>query len=130
MRLHNEKVRDAIAEQMAYKAEQAEGQALPQVIQDFTPFAEVPEVAAIFKSLDACQKAASIAIAVKASVGLVLELLPIPSCVTAKYFTYPGLSPVWTERRATYHPTDIYIYIFIFSCSLPLVTGKAEHPKE
>jgi len=85
VRLQNERIKEAMAKQMALEAERAEGQALPQVIQDFTPFAEVPEVAAIFKSLDACQKAASIAIEVKASVGLVLELVPIPSCVTAKY---------------------------------------------
>ena len=67
MRLCDERVREAIAEQMSKKAQEAEGQAMPQVIQDFTPFAEVPEVAAIFEAVDECQKKASMGIELKAS---------------------------------------------------------------
>ena len=53
VRLQNERIQEAMAEQMAREAAHAEGQALPQVLQDFTPFAKVPDVSAIFEGLDA-----------------------------------------------------------------------------
>ena len=58
-RLRTEKLREAMAQQMAEEASHAEGQELPQVIQDFTPFAKVPEVSMIFERADACSSAAA-----------------------------------------------------------------------
>ena len=49
----------AIELRAEHDARHAQGQDLPQVIKDFTPFAEVAEVSAIFKSLDAIAETAS-----------------------------------------------------------------------